>query len=121
MGIHEVSSFPVVAQSQNMRIGLSDLFIEGIILACTVPISGTLLFGLPNKRGFMLSVTLLCSTGGGVLVLPGTALDRLIGHGPGGIGFGLLTMWQSGVALILGLLLAWARKLPTAARTDEIT
>lgn len=49
--------------------------------------------------------------GGAVLGLLGGALDRKIGKPtPGNFGFSVYLVWQSGVALILGVLLRWGRK-----------
>jgi hypothetical protein len=70
-----------------------------------------LLFGPPKMRGETLGVAFLSSFGGSILGLLGGALNLALGqHRSGDFGSSVFIVWSSGVALILGLLLAWGKK-----------
>lgn len=114
------ASFPVsilgtivfgIRTSQSTDISLFELFFGGGVGAFVVLLSGILLFGPPQMRGEALGVALLSSFGGSILGFLGGALNIALGqHRSGDVGYTVFIFWQSGVALILGLLLAWGKK-----------
>jgi hypothetical protein len=115
-----VASFPLsilgvfvlgLRMSQSMNMSLFDLFVGGGTGAFVVLLSGMLLFGPAEMRGDTLGLAFFGAVGGGILGLLGGVLDRAIGsHGAGDFGASVYFVWQSGIALILGLLLRWGQK-----------
>jgi hypothetical protein len=100
---------------QTMHISLLDLFVGGGIGAFLVLLSGILLFGPAGMRGESLGLAFLCSFCGSILGLLGGELNLALGHlqrGDSGSYFGswVFIVWQSGVALTLGVLLARGKR-----------
>ena len=89
----------------------STLFMGGGIGAFIVLLSGILLFTKPKMRGETLGLALVCSLGGGILGLLGAELAPVDAqHRAAHIGSAVFEVWQSGVALMLSLLLNWNQK-----------
>jgi hypothetical protein len=100
---------------QGMDSSLFNLFVGGCIGAFVVLLFGMLLFGPEKMRGQSLGVAFLCSFGGGILGLLGGALNLALGEHRSGdrgsyLGPWVFIIWQCGVALMLGLLLAWGER-----------
>lgn len=90
---------------------LAQFFVGGGAGAFIVLLAGTLLFGPAEMRGDTLGLAFFGGLGGSILGLFGGELERAIGpHRPGDIGMSVYFVWQTGVALILGLLLRWGQK-----------
>jgi hypothetical protein len=96
---------------QSAAISLYDLFVGGGIGAFVVLLSGMLLFGPAEMRGDTLGLAFFGALGGSILGLLGGELDRAVGpHKAGDLGASVFFVWQSGIALLLGLLLRWGQK-----------
>lgn len=94
----------------SLDITLAQFFVAGGVGAFVVLLPGMLLFGPAEMRGDTLGLAFFGSLGGGILGLLGGELDRAIGPQKGDFGASVFLVWQSGVALMLGLLLKWGRK-----------
>lgn len=95
----------------SLYVTLPQFFVGGGVGAFFVLLAGMLLFGPKGMRGDTLGLAFVGALGGAVLGLLGGALDRKIGKStPGNFGVSVYFVWQSGVALILGVLLRWGRK-----------
>jgi hypothetical protein len=89
----------------------SALFIGGGIGAFIVLLSGTLLFAKSTLRGATLGIVLLCSLGGSILGFLGGELNpAVVQQRSSNLGAPVFEIWQSGVALMLSLLLTWAHQ-----------
>jgi len=89
------------------------LFTGGSVGAGIVMIAGVLLFARAALRGADLGLALLGSLAGGVLAVVGAGLSARSsapGYLPVFAYLPLFGAWQSGVALLLGVLLAWVRR-----------
>lgn len=90
---------------------LLSFFIGGGAGAFIVLLAGMLLFGPADMRSDMLGLAFFGALGGSILGLLGGALDRAIGpHRAGDFGASVFFVWQSGVALMSGLLVRWGQK-----------
>jgi hypothetical protein len=95
----------------SLDVTLPQFFVGGGVGAFFVLLAGMLLFGPKGMRSDTLGLAFVGALGGAVLGLLGGALDRKIGKPtPGNFGVSVYFVWQSGVALILGVLLRWGRK-----------
>jgi hypothetical protein len=91
-------------------VTLPQFFLGGGVGAFCVLLAGTLIFGPKEMRSDSLGLAVVGALGGAVLGLLGGVLDRKIGKpSPGDFGVSVYCVWQSGVALILGVLLRWGR------------
>ncbi len=97
--------------SEGLDITLAQFSVGGGVGAFIVLLPGMLLFGPAQMRGDTLGLALFGALGGSILGLLGGELDRAVGlHRVGDFGASVFLVWQSGVALILGLLLKWGQK-----------
>ena len=97
--------------SEDLSVTLAQYFMGGGVGAFIVLLAGTLLFGPAEMRGDTLGLAFFGALGGGILGLLGAELDRAVGLPKvGDLGVALFFVWQSGIALILGLLLRWGQK-----------
>jgi hypothetical protein len=96
---------------QSFDVTLPQFFVGGGVGAFFVLLAGMVLFGPEGMLSDTLGLAFVGALGGAVLGLLGGALDRKIGKlTPGNFGVSVYFVWQSGVALILGVLLRWGRK-----------
>jgi hypothetical protein len=103
--------FNGLTASESLIITLAQFFVGGTVGTFVVLLPGMLLFGPTDMRGDTLGLAFFGSLGGGILGLVGAELDRAIGlHRVGDFGASVFLVWQSGVALLLGLLLKWGQK-----------
>ena len=103
--------FNGLTASESLDITLAQFFAGGGVGAFVVLLPGMLLFGPAEMRGDALGLAFFGALGGGILGLLGEELDRAIGlHRAADFGASVFLVWQSGVALILGVLLKWGRK-----------
>lgn len=106
-----VVMFSHLGSAQGYDFTLAQFSVGGGVGAFFVLLAGMLLFGPAEMRGDALGLAFFGALGGGILGLLGGALDRAVGpYKPGDIGAFVYFVWQSGVALILGLLLRWGQK-----------
>jgi hypothetical protein len=97
--------------AQSVDFTLGQYLVGGGVGAFIVLLAGMLLFGPAEMRGDALGLAFFGALGGGILSLLGGELDRATGpHRAGDFGASVSFVWQSGVALILGLLLRWGQK-----------
>jgi hypothetical protein len=91
-------------------VTLPQFFLGGGVGAFFVLLAGMLIFGPKEMRSDTLGLAVVGALGGAVLGLLGGLLDRKIGKPtPGDFGIAVYCVWQSGVGLILGVLLRWGR------------
>ena len=103
--------FNGLTASASLDVTLAQFSVGGGVGAFIVLLAGMLLFGPAEMRGDTLGLALFGSFGGGILGLLGGELDRAIGLPKvGNFDSPVFLVWQSGVALILGVLLKWGRK-----------
>jgi hypothetical protein len=103
--------FNGLTASESLGITLAQSFVGGGVGAFIVLLPGMLLFGPAEMRGDTLGLAFFGALGGGILGLLGAELDRAVGpHRAGDFGVSVFFVWQSGIALILGLLLRWGQK-----------
>jgi hypothetical protein len=107
------------AGGDSLDMTLPQFFVGGGVGAFFVLLAGMMLFGPAEMLADTLGLAFVGSWGGAIVGLVGGALDRKIGpHDPGSFGASVYFVWQSGVALILGLLLRWGQKqYRTASQT----
>jgi hypothetical protein len=99
------------AGGDSLYVTLPQFFVGGGAGAFFVLLAGMLLFGPPEMLGDSLGLAFVGALGGAILGVLGGALDRKIGTPkPGDFGACVYFVWQSGVALMLGLLLRWGQK-----------
>jgi hypothetical protein len=84
------------------------MFVAGWIGAGIVLFCGVLLFGPAELRRKPLGTTFSCTLVGGLLGLSGAEIDRLLLPSQF-TQAGVYVIWQTGIALLLGLLLRWLR------------
>lgn len=113
--IHQLTGTPALIN--DLGVPLIDIFIGGCVGACVVLFSGILLFGPSAMSRWVIGAIVLCTVGGGVLGILGGEIDRQLSPANNNTQAGVFVVWQTGVALMLGLLLQWMRGL--AATTTE--
>jgi hypothetical protein len=106
------------SSSQSNNIPLIYMFVGGSIGASIVLFSGMVLFGPSRVIGKTFGATLLCAIGGGIFGLLGGAIDRLVGPANNNTEAGVFVVWQTGVALLLGLLLERVRE-PASTKLEQ--
>jgi hypothetical protein len=103
--------FSHLGAPQSFDLTLAQFFVGGGAGAFIVLLAGVLLFGPAEMRGDALGLAFFGALGGGILGLLGAELDRVVGlQKVGDLGVSVFFAWQSGIALILGLLLRWGQK-----------
>jgi hypothetical protein len=95
--------------SQSYDVPLFYLFVGGGIGSCIVLFSGMLLFGPPEMSRAAVGATCMLVALCGFLALVAGAADRQLGRANFSMA-AVFIVWQSGVALMLGLLLRWTRE-----------
>ena len=106
------------SSAQSVDFTLGQYLVGGGVGAFIVLLAGMLLFGPAEMRGDGLGLAFFGGLGGGILSLLGGELDRAVGlQTAGDIGVSVFFVWQSGVALILGVLLRWGQKRYLSSQT----
>jgi hypothetical protein len=104
-------AFSHLGASESLGFTLAQFFMGGCVGAFIVLLAGMLLFGPAEMRGDTLGLAFFGALAGSILGLLGGELDRAVGpHRAGDFGASVFFVWQSGIALILGLLLRWGQK-----------
>jgi hypothetical protein len=110
-----------LGDSQTLDPNLLQFFVAGGVGTFFVLFAGLSLFGTAYTSAAALGFAVLGGFVGGVLGLIGGALDRTYeSHHPGEFSIWVYLIWQTGIALTLGLILRWGQNTsPSESRESE--